>query len=559
MKPIKYKDFLIQAAQAVIAGRKGGPDPLVTFAACMMEKSAPFPEMCPPDDPDREILRFTDKLRQTAAPADQQALCLALADLLDDFARCNQYWFIVPYDRFYISADTANTLFFNWLELESFCTAGQHKIDREIRLQYQDVLSPRLNSGIVKTDLLDLRLTVEAFMLTLIKLVCPKLPPASRLPLPESLKVGLTHLNMAPEEKYFLLHAIQSAHQFSSCREIVEHLFTARAHSIVQPRAATQRQWAAGFHSLHGRNKKTVQNEDSYTVICSEDQSSVFVMVADGVSTADVGCGRIMATRILEAIEDRKDDLLDFMQATAPLATEAWLAEGRRKLTALLTQINQDGVDALNSKLPRAPASVAHPMSSTVILGLIDKDRVVWAHLGDSHIFYIHGDCIMRLNEEHNNQMDRIITYIEEPAGPAFRPMPDDSHLTRTLPMAEYAEAQNSFVPLKIEDYITFASCHPQPEAAILLATDGLLDSVGGTRNDIENEKAVLALYQEASRNTTDPRRVARQMVCLADDKGGVDDITLVLLTGAAKPPAAPKPPETPKLPETTKKFKRLS
>src|SRR3989339_176516 len=530
---MRYKDFIFQSAQTAITGKEGGLEPLVAFAKHVIEKASPFNDPHRVHDPDKEIIPFMEKLEKAGDDAAKEALCGALAKLLDESAARNRFWYVIPYDKFYISMAGDNQIFFNWLEQEYFCAPDTKIIPKEIKIKYQEYLIRRLNSGIIKQELLNHSLSIEAFLHFLLKAFYPQMPPNSRLSHLDFLKIGLTRLNMHPEEKYFIIDSIQNPNHLHSCYEIVEKFFNARKDSIFKTGEAEDMVWEFGFHSVHGRNKKSTQNEDSYAVIGTENGESLFLMVADGVSTAQLGSGKIISNKILEICEDSFQNLKDYMDTSASLPTDDWLHQCKKQLVDILTKLNEYCVEELNRKLSsqsfNKPFSEQQYMSSTVIVGFVNKNRCIFAYVGDSDIFHIRGGDIMRLNEEHNNRVERIADYVQKSQTQPFQPMPEDSHLTRVIPKADYLEKEKKYIPDDIEEDISFVAFRPRENDVIIISTDGLIDSIGGTRNDIENEKAVLEAYCHAMTAPATARELARRIACKADEKSGIDDITLIV------------------------------
>lgn len=558
-----YKDFIIQEAKSAVSGKEGGLEPLVAFAKYVIERASPIPDRLRVCDGDKKIVPLMEKLKQAKDTSERETIMISLAGLLDELINSDQFWYVIPYDKFYISQDDDNEIFFNWLGQEEFCATDHMKIPKNIKTNYQNILIRKLNSGIIKPDMLSPRLTIEAFLQFLLKISYLQMPLNSNLSLFDFLKVGLTRLNMKPEEKYFILDSVQNPDRFTSCRDIVENIFAAQNNSIFNLAEAKDMVWEFGFHSVHGRNKKSAQNEDIYDVFSTEDRESLFLMIADGVSTADLGSGKIISNRILEFVQDTQKDLKAFMESVAALPTEEWLSKCQAKIIDIMKEMNRECVEELNLRISKTtskmPLSEQQYMSSTLIIGFVNRNRVICAYIGDSDIFYINDKTIMRLNEEHNNMTERIADYIRVPQNVPFQPMPDDSHLTRVMPKAEYCENKKSYISGNIQEDITFVNFHVRETDTIILATDGLIDSVSNTKNDIEKEGDVLNVYRQAIKENISAKDLARQMVCKADGISGIDDITIILLRGSSKLPTNPKLFSDNNNLETPTKFKKLS
>ena len=71
---------------------------------------------------------------------------------------------------------------------------------------------------------------------------------------------------------------------------------------------------------------------------------------------------------------------------------------------------------------------------------------------------------------------------------------------------------------------------YPQEDSVLIIATDGLIDSLGTTKNEFENEKDILKTYFDAQ-SSNKPNDIAREMGRMADKQSGVDNITLIILS----------------------------
>lgn len=71
----------------------------------------------------------------------------------------------------------------------------------------------------------------------------------------------------------------------------------------------------------------------------------------------------------------------------------------------------------------------------------------------------------------------------------------------------------------------------PEQGSVIIAATDGLIDSLGSTGNEFENEKDILKTYLEASGKSSKSEKLAKVMARNADQTAGVDNITLIVLS----------------------------
>jgi len=535
-----FKEFF----QKVISKKTGLPDdkninpdkintndPFFKFAYEEFNKLSQLSETYITENPDQKITVFSEKFNILKKENKEKQIFENLACMLDQMAVNNLFWFVIPFDQLYVSDD--NKFVFNWFELDKYTASDQKKILKEIKIKYQDLISTKLNSGIVKSKMLNLDLTKEAFILFFRKIIYPKLPSQFNLPPAKWLNIALTKMQMTPEEKYFFNDLFHNSSKFKTCTQIVNIFFTAKQESICMSQEIQNNIiWNFGFHTEHGRQKKSIQNEDSYTLISSSDQKSLLFMVADGVSTADIGRGKTVSAEIEQNIEDQKDVLIEFMHKNADLDSDIWIEKCREKIVSILKQINENCIHKLNQKLENIDNPEEKlPMSSTVILGFVNKNRAVFGHLGDSHVFYIHNNKIMRMNEEHNVLADRVSDYIDNKKKQPFKEDKTDKHLERVMPLIQYNDEQQKFLPIDLEEKITFMEFYPKEKSTIIAATDGLIDCLGSTKNDFENEEQILKAYLDALSESDDQKYIARSMARKADKNSGIDNITLIVLS----------------------------
>ena len=493
-------------------------------------------------DIDQNIMLFSDKFNKINNDKDKEKekekLLKTLASLLDEMSKNNYFWYVIPYDKLYVSDQ--NQIVFNWFELNEYCVTDQQKIPKHIKTKYQDVISGKLNSGLISYKMLNSDLTQEAFVGFLMKILYPQVPPKFKLPSVKWFNVALTKIGMLPEEKYYIDQILHKPEKNSTCEETVIELFRIKTKSICNPLKKQDLSWEFGFHTEQGRNKKSIQNEDSYTVIPAPDKKSLLFMIADGVSTANIGNGKIISSKIQETLDSQHDTIIKFMEDNSDLSSDAWMKNCKNQLINIFTTINSDCVDILNKELMKTTDSVdaadtenddKQPMSSTVIIGFVDKNRAIFGHIGDSHVFYINNKNIMRLNEEHNVMADRMEQYIHKHGKQPFQDTKADKHLSRVIPLADYDIDDQKFIEVvDLKNQIEFMEFYPEQNSTIIAATDGLIDCIGSTGNEIKNEEAILQVYSEAASQFTKINDIARTMGRKADKKSGIDNITLIVL-----------------------------
>jgi protein phosphatase len=143
-------------------------------------------------------------------------------------------------------------------------------------------------------------------------------------------------------------------------------------------------------------------------------------------------------------------------------------------------------------------------MGTTISTVRINGDVMALAHVGDSRVYRIREGRLERLTVDHSlveEQLKRgIIT--EEQAGRSTH----KNVITRAL------GAEETILIDADEEVLLHRD-------KILLCTDGLTDMVGE-----EDIARIIGRYRD------DPQRACEELVAVANDKGGIDNITVVLV-----------------------------
>ena len=164
----------------------------------------------------------------------------------------------------------------------------------------------------------------------------------------------------------------------------------------------------------------------------------------------------------------------------------------------------------------RIHGSQAQMMGSTLALLLFRNNHVTLAHVGDSRIYRLRDKQLELLTHDHSllqEQIDQGILSTEAAA------MSHNRHLvTRGL-------------GLKSEVEVSLSECEAQPGDLFLLCSDGLNDMV-------DNADIQLVLNSLQSNLPL----AASQLVMIANDNGGEDNISVILArTGQHPPPIVKK------------------
>jgi len=142
-------------------------------------------------------------------------------------------------------------------------------------------------------------------------------------------------------------------------------------------------------------------------------------------------------------------------------------------------------------------------MGTTLTAALVEGDRIRLAHVGDSRAYLLRDGELRRLTEDHT-LVHRMVTEgeISETEAEAH---PQRSVLTRALGVDMFVDVDDDVVQVRSGD-------------RLLLCTDGLTGMVS------EDE------IKEVLQDVADPSEAAERLVRAANEAGGVDNTTVVIL-----------------------------
>jgi len=143
-------------------------------------------------------------------------------------------------------------------------------------------------------------------------------------------------------------------------------------------------------------------------------------------------------------------------------------------------------------------------MGTTVVTAVFYGDRLTAANVGDSRMYRLRGDVLTHVTEDHSliqEQVRRGLLTADDARNSAIKNL-----VTRALGVEPDVE------PDIVED-IT------QPGDMYMMCSDGLTDVV-------PDEAIRLTMTQDAN----DMRKIASQLVQLANDAGGPDNISVILI-----------------------------
>lgn len=238
-----------------------------------------------------------------------------------------------------------------------------------------------------------------------------------------------------------------------------------------------------------GRKRK--HNEDAYLL---DAERGLFV-VADGMGGHAAGevASRLTVESIQEFISGTEDD----HDNTWPFGyNNRYSVDGNRLSTA---------VERANEKVMRAVVNRPElkGMGTTVVAALFDERRVTLVHVGDSRAYLLRDSELRRLTDDHSWVQEQVNAGIlsEEEA----RSHPLKNVVTRALGGGAHVAVDLIELPVGEGD-------------RYLLCSDGLTGMV--------SDEEIL----EALSSARTPEQIVRGLVDLANERGGVDNITAIMV-----------------------------
>lgn len=151
-------------------------------------------------------------------------------------------------------------------------------------------------------------------------------------------------------------------------------------------------------------------------------------------------------------------------------------------------------------------------MACVLTLALVENNQLCWGHVGDSRLYLFSDGTLCKLTPDHSpigEKEDRGELDEREAMRHPLR-----NRVSRDVGL-EFRAADDP-------DFIETASLPFPPEAALLLCSDGLSDSL--------TARQITSVLEEFN---GDPDRTAGQLVEAANEQRGADNVSVILVTGA--------------------------
>jgi protein phosphatase len=236
--------------------------------------------------------------------------------------------------------------------------------------------------------------------------------------------------------------------------------------------------------------RKRNHNEDSYLV----DEELQLYVVADGMG-GHAGGGT--ASRIAVETIDRE------MRSTRSASTNLFSTESTLQ-DSPLPEFLRNAVEKACMEIFRQAQEDPRlaGMGTTVISLCVRGEHALFAHVGDSRAYLVRGELIQQISEDHSLVNEQI---------KAGMITPEEAKHSR------YKNIITRSVGFEEEVQVDVMGIVARPGDAFILCSDGLANLV----EDKEIQEVVSA---------TTPEDAAKRLVQLANERGGDDNITVIVV-----------------------------
>ncbi len=252
---------------------------------------------------------------------------------------------------------------------------------------------------------------------------------------------------------------------------------------------------------------------------------ATLLLVADGVSTADLGTGSMAAEEIYQLVGHSEHGLPAFEVAVRRCVADprTWSRHAEAFLGNLLTRAHSrvlKRTTLLAKDRPAGSPSARHPMSSTATVAFVLGDQAVIGWVGDSPawVYSPERGIFVRVTTAQNVGREQEFS---------FSPRTSDASLTQTIGGCDYSEVDGRYVPASIRP--EFVTVQLALGDLLILGSDGAVDGIGAG-SDSENESRFAAAVRRVTHEQKHLNRLARDLTEPAESGASHDNITVVVL-----------------------------
>jgi protein phosphatase len=346
-------------------------------------------------------------------------------------------------------------------------------------------------------------------------LISDKLPPVRifepRLPLGLD-PILRRALARNPDQRYSdpvaFYQALKQAIEFDGLRRVAE---------VDAPLAIT---YAAATHPGINKSQKNPRNQDQFFDAWDPASALGVFLVADGVSTCRWGTGDRAALQVIHAARQLWEELQSTaLRETAPSLREEkqWIAA----LSQLFAQANEAIIEEVKKQFSDKVMEEAAIMSSTAVATLLNGRQIIIGNVGDSRIYLVREGLIEQITVD----LDRRTLLLRQ--GQGLDVLMNTSGLGRLTGRLGTCRLQ------KEKGGIEAAPSHAEFSVHTLLAGDRLLICSDGVPDCIglKAEEKI----QDIILASTKPAQAAWDLIVAANDNGGDDNITAIVLSCSGK------------------------
>jgi PPM family protein phosphatase len=238
-------------------------------------------------------------------------------------------------------------------------------------------------------------------------------------------------------------------------------------------------------------------NEDSFKIL----ESLNLYVLSDGMGGE--AHGEIASALAVETVVKHCLETLEDPQMTVFGDMPASWSEKTKRLSSAVHLANQAIYESAQAHAEQ------HGMGATLTAAWIDGPRLSIAHVGDSRAYMLRSGSLQQLTSDHSLVAEQVRRGILTPAEAEKSEM--QSVLLRAL-------GAHSEIDIDAEEHTLFAG------DILLICSDGLTRMV--------TEPEIAGTLQAEP----DPLKAANRLIELANDQGGADNITVIVVRTGAEP-----------------------
>ena len=233
------------------------------------------------------------------------------------------------------------------------------------------------------------------------------------------------------------------------------------------------------------KGKQRSINEDSYNVIAGYPGIPVVFIVADGMGGHNSG----------EVASKTAVDFINNYILNNPdlFADDKDISESIKEV---IIKSNKEVINKAKEK------KKYNGMGTTIIIAVIKNNKVYFGHVGDSRVYLVRNDELNQITTDHSYIEELVLTgsLTREEA----QNHPGKNLITRAL---------GSKDDIEVDTYI----CKLQNTDTFIICTDGFYNMIEGN------------VIIETLEKTEEPEEICKEFVNYANEKGGEDNITVLV------------------------------